>query len=186
MRKLFHYHFCVVVVNCHWFNNKRILLFHLKKYIKIHSVKYWEPDWLFRFTIVFQLNNGKNIWSSLKMQWQLSHLTNDCIVWPWSAKQWATLWQDQQCGCALCAQRRFRSAWASAWRKLGSLTTHWAHSEDSDQTGRMPRLIWVFTGRTVILLVLSWGGSIMLLFFYVHKNVQVSGKWKIGLWNQTL
>ena len=29
----------------------------------------------------------------------------------------------------------------SAWRKLGSLPTHWAHSEDSDQTGRMPRLI---------------------------------------------
>ena len=24
----------------------------------------------------------------------------------------------------------------SAWRKLGSLATHWAHSEDSDQTGR--------------------------------------------------
>ena len=32
-------------------------------------------------------------------------------------------------------------------------------SEDSDQTGRMPRLIWVFAGRTVTLLVLSWGGS---------------------------
>ena len=47
----------------------------------------------------------------------------------------------------------------STWRKLGSLPIHWAHSEDSDQTGRMPRLIWVFTGRTVILLVLSWGGS---------------------------
>ena len=47
----------------------------------------------------------------------------------------------------------------SAWRKLGSLATHWLHSEDSDQTGRMPRLIWVFAGRTVILLVLSRGGS---------------------------
>ena len=35
----------------------------------------------------------------------------------------------------------------SAWRKLGSLATHWAHSEDSDQTGRMPKLIWVFAGR---------------------------------------
>ena len=39
----------------------------------------------------------------------------------------------------------------SAWRKLGSLATHWAHSEDSDQTGRMPRLIWVFAGRTATL-----------------------------------
>ena len=26
----------------------------------------------------------------------------------------------------------------SAWRKLGSLATHWAHSNDSDQTGRTP------------------------------------------------
>ena len=57
----------------------------------------------------------------------------------------------------MCSQRRLRSAWASAqsdqsslsaWRKLGSLASHWAHSEDSDQTGRMPRLIWVFAGRT--------------------------------------
>ena len=50
----------------------------------------------------------------------------------------------------------------SAWRSIGSLATHWAHSEDSDQTGRMPRLIWVFAGRTLILLVLSCRGS------YVH------------------
>ena len=34
-----------------------------------------------------------------------------------------------------------------------------ADSEDSDQTGRMPRLIWVFARRTVTLLVLSCRGS---------------------------
>ena len=34
-----------------------------------------------------------------------------------------------------------------------------ADSEDSDQTGQMPRLIWVFAGRTAILLVLSCPGS---------------------------
>ena len=69
--------------------------------------------------------------------------------------KWAASWQNQQNG--MCAQRRLTSAWASAqsdqsslsaWRKLGSLATHWAHSEDSDKTGRMPRLIWVFAGRT--------------------------------------
>ena len=47
----------------------------------------------------------------------------------------------------VCAQRRLRSAWASvqsdqsslsARRKLGSLATHWVHSENLDQTGRMP------------------------------------------------
>ena len=47
----------------------------------------------------------------------------------------------------------------SAWRKHGSLATHWAHSEDSDQTRRMPRLIWVFAGHTVTLLVLLCRGS---------------------------
>ena len=34
-----------------------------------------------------------------------------------------------------------------------------ADSEDSDQTGRMPRLIWVFARRTATLLVLSCRGS---------------------------
>ena len=43
----------------------------------------------------------------------------------------------------------------SAWRKLGSLATHLAHSNDSGQTGRMPRLTWVFAGHTATLLVLS-------------------------------
>ena len=38
-----------------------------------------------------------------------------------------------------------------------------ADSEDSDQTGRMPRLIWVFAGRTLTLLVLSRGGSIIIV-----------------------
>ena len=68
----------------------------------------------------------------------------------------------------LCAQRRqislgIHPVWSesslSTWRNLGSLATHWAHSKDSDQTGQMPRLNWVFAGHTVILLVLSWGGS---------------------------
>ena len=56
-----------------------------------------------------------------------------------------------------------RTVWSesslSTWRRLGSLATHWAHSEDSDQTGRMPRLIWVLAGRTITLLVLSCRGS---------------------------
>ena len=57
----------------------------------------------------------------------------------------------------LCTQRRLRSAWASAQSNQSSLCAQWvakdrsfrhADSEDSDQTGRMPRLIWVFAGRT--------------------------------------
>ena len=38
----------------------------------------------------------------------------------------------------------------SVWRNLGSLAINWADSEDSDQTGPMPRLIWVFAGRILI------------------------------------
>ena len=41
-----------------------------------------------------------------------------------------------------------------------------ADSEDSDQTGRMPRLIWVIAARTLILLVLSWGGS----FYFIPQT----------------
>ena len=63
-----------------------------------------------------------------------------------------------------------------AWRNLGSLATHWAHSEESDQTGRMPRLIWVFAGCTVILLVQSWGGS-FFLSPYVAEQYELSLNW---------
>ena len=51
---------------------------------------------------------------------------------------------------SLCAQ----------WAAKGPVFLH-ADSQDSDQTGRMPRLIWVFVGCTVILLVLSCRGTIM-------------------------
>ena len=88
---------------------------------------------------------------------------------------WANSWQNQEYG--ICAQWRLRSACASAQydQSLGclheeSLATYWAHSKDSDKTGQMPRLIWVFTGPRVILLVLSWGGSI--LFVMDNKSGQ--------------
>ena len=48
----------------------------------------------------------------------------------------------------------------SVWKSLGPyLSIDWPHSEDSDQTWRMPMLIRVFAGRTLILLVLSCRGS---------------------------
>ena len=47
----------------------------------------------------------------------------------------------------------------SAWRNFVSLASHWARSEVSGQTVRMPGLIWVFAGCTFILLVLSCRGS---------------------------
>ena len=46
-------------------------------------------------------------------------------------------------------------------RKFGSLATHWTHSEDSDQTGRMSRLIWVFALRSC-----HFVGFVMRWFIY--------------------
>ena len=60
------------------------------------------------------------------------------------------------------AKTQIRPVWSesslSAWRNLGSLATYWAHSQDSVQTGRLPRLIWCLAGCTVTLLVLTCRG----------------------------
>ena len=72
--------------------------------------------------------------------------------------RWATTWQIQQNECGPAKTQislGIRSVWSesslSAWRNLGSLATHWAHSEDSDQVWPIPRLNWVFAGCTVTL-----------------------------------
>ena len=88
----------------------------------------------------------------------------------------AATWQNQQCAVRPAKTQislGIRPVWSestlSAWRKPESLAAHWVHSEDSDQTMRMPTLIWVFTGRTLILLVLSCRGS-----FYVWIEIKKS------------
>ena len=54
------------------------------------------------------------------------------------------------------------SEFVSARRNLGSVVIHWVHSQDSDQTGRMPRLICVFAVR-IILFALSCSAWITLI-----------------------
>ena len=84
---------------------------------------------------------------------------------------WAASWQNPTKWHVRPAKTQvslgIRPVWSesslSAWKKLGSLATRWVLGDDSIQTGRMFRLIWVFDGRTVILLVLSWGGSNVVL-----------------------
>ena len=78
----------------------------------------------------------------------------------------------------VCAKRRLRSAWhpPSLIRVFAvhmNLATHWAHSEDSDQTGWMPRLIWVFAVRTLILLVLSCRGSYVVPWFTISPDMEI-------------
>ena len=59
----------------------------------------------------------------------------------------AASWQNQQSG--MCVQRRLRSesSLCAQWVAKDPSFLH-ADSEDSDQTGWMPRLTWVFAGRT--------------------------------------
>ena len=47
---------------------------------------------------------------------------------------------------SLCIRPVWSESSLSAWRNIGSSAIHWADCEDSDQTGRMQRLIWVFAG----------------------------------------
>ena len=72
--------------------------------------------------------------------------------------------------CVICS---IRPVWSEsslpAWWNTGSSATHWAHSEGSDQTGRMPRPIWVFTGRTC-----HFVGCVVRWFIYhslAHRNL---------------
>ena len=55
-----------------------------------------------------------------------------------------------------------------------------ADSKDSDRTGRMPRLIWVFAGRTATLLVLSCRGSnrsaVVVNCWVINHGLEVSYK----------
>ena len=105
-------------------------------------------------------------------------------VYSYCCNNWAATWQNYKMSMR---PAKTQSAWASAqsdqsllsaWRDLGALATHWVHSEDADQTGWMPRLIWVFAGRTVTLLVLSCGGSIIYtcywLFYWWRSIDQVT------------
>ena len=74
---------------------------------------------------------------------RVSDSTDICAYIVESENIWAASWQNQQND--MCTHRPVWSKSSlSAWRKIVSLATLGAHSEDSDQTWRMPRLIWVF------------------------------------------
>ena len=63
----------------------------------------------------------------------------------------------------------------SAWRNLGSLATQWAHSEDSDQTGRTSCFISVFNLDTLSLFVrfLFVFKFLFVLFWISHGSSAV-------------
>ena len=100
--------------------------------------------WLFPFlTRVFRTQWSKIKLATVYTQTQIWHI-------------WTSSWQNQQND--LYAKRRPRSAWAMirpVWSEF-SQCTQWISEdpmllrvdrEDSEQTGRMPRLIWAFVRR---------------------------------------
>ena len=90
----------------------------------------------------------------------LSHRTTNPTKWPvHPAKTQISLDSDQESSL-------------SAWN-LESLGTNWAYSDDSDQTGRMLRLIRVFVGRTY-----HFVGLVMLWLIYNLVYHLVSGQLK--------
>ena len=119
-------------------------------------------DVLFLFLILFYLQWEFLYANSVDPDQTLPCAASDLGLHCLPRSRWATSWQNQQNG--MCAQQTLRSAWASAqslgirpvwsesllstWKKLVFLATHWVHREDSDQTGRMPRLIWMFAWHT--------------------------------------
>ena len=105
-----------------------------------HHYNYWSESYGKKFDM---------IWYSLGMQLVLKGYLSRDMTKPTKRHVRPAKTQINLGICAVWSESSL-----GAWRKLGSLATHWAHSEDSDQTGRMPRLIWVFAGHTVILLVL--------------------------------
>ena len=89
----------------------------------------------------------------------------DCIFFLSLFYMWATSWQNQQNDCAPSEDSVQPGHPPSLIRVLAVL--QWvakdlsflhADSEDTDQTGQMLRLIWVFAEWHVSLLVLSCGG----------------------------
>ena len=65
---------------------------------------------------------------------------------PWRLHmKWAISWQNQQSGMCTPSEDSDQPRHPRVLKDPNFLH---ADSEDSDQTGRMPRLIWVFAGRT--------------------------------------
>ena len=78
----------------------------------------------------------------------------------------------------ICAPSEDSAVWSESslcaqWVAKGPMFLQ-ADSEDPDLTGRMPRLICVFTvGAHAISLVLSWGGSYVSLYTTCHSRSNV-------------
>ena len=133
----------------------------------VHFGSYYKMSKLKSLYLHFTFKNNKSTPASVPWRYHsdncvawrnrtlliLQHMSHDMIkpkkTWLAPAKIQISLgirpvWSES----SLCAQ----------WVAKDPVLLH-ADSEDSDRTGRMPRLFWVFVWRSAILLVLSGRGS---------------------------
>ena len=166
----------------HWYFHEKLKLslFHSYFLIDMYIIHTINLIWLHQYKCLLSLFEFQSEWGPLSFnifgKYKLRHdKTNKVSVHPVKTQ------------ISLGIRPVWSESSLSLWRKLGFLATKWALSEDSDQTGWMPRLICVFAGRTVILLDLIWGGSylehIIILFtigipeFQKLPMVQIGYQW---------
>ena len=91
---------------------------------------------------------------------------------------------------SLCIRPVWSESSLSAWTNIGSSATHWAHSEDSDQTGRMSRLIWVFAGHKghSVAFVMRWlifRNCILIFASGLRNKLHFWRPYPLALWLQS-
>ena len=93
-------------------------------------------------------------------------------------------WSESSLGAqSFCWFCRVAAVFTVHLKKAWVLSYPFSASEDSDQTGQMPRLIWVFTGCTIILLELSRGGSYLVCLDHALLAIEQS---TLLCWNSVL
>ena len=153
-------------------------IFQIIWWIKVifwDNTSVWHRDWPHEIYLgqwpIFPSTDALNLWL-VRTYFELFGSSNGTFLSRWSFKKAFTYEPrhnktNKVSVSPVKISLGIRPVWSesslSAWRNLRSLATHWAHSKDSDQTGRMPRLIWVFAGRTLILLVLSCRVSYLMV-----------------------
>ena len=156
---------CLVHVRDH--SSRRVYWFSCVVSLLIQNLKFWAFSSRLHFNVTKAISDTcirtrlRTSWCYrfccvMKALYQRSNIISRDMTNP-------TIW--------VCSQRRLKAAWASAQSDQSlRCATQWvaknpsflhADSEDSDQTGRMPRLIWDSAGRTVTLSVLSCRGSLL-------------------------
>ena len=114
--------------------------FYLGHYCYLGCISF-EENWRFCISVHVFLNLSI-VWE--KYTCKMSNRMTKPIKWPVHPAK-------TQISLSICPV--WSESLLSAWRNTGPLITYWVHSEDSDQIGWMPRLIWVFVWRTSFCLI---------------------------------